>query len=222
MDASEDLRHEQEKGVNPPLLFSLLLTCCLFIFVLPLLTLPAGRWIKVALLTIIVVLAAIAVAPNYKLRILAALSIIFSWINTFTEVIYLQYLGEILINTFSAWVVVRFVLQIMKRSRVTLYTLVEALLGYLLLGIIFTSIVAFVDFHVAHAYSIDLSNDLERGYYTLITLTTTGYGDITPTAPITKSLSLVIAICGQFYVAVIVAIIVGKFSNQFSNYRQGE
>jgi voltage-gated potassium channel len=217
MDASEDQRHEHEKGVNPPLLFSFLLTFCLIIIVLPLLTLPAGRWIKVALLTIIVVLAAIVVTPNNKLRSLAALSIIFSWINTFTEVIYLQYLGEILINTFSAWVVVRFVLQIMKRSRVTLYTLVEALLGYLMLGIIFTSVVAFVDFHVAHAYSINLSNDLERGYFTLITLTTTGYGDITPTAPITKSLSLVIAICGQFYVAVIVAIIVGKFSNQRSS-----
>jgi len=58
---------------------------------------------------------------------------------------------------------------------------------------------------------------LERVYFTLITLTTTGYGDITPTAPISKSLSLLIAICGQFYVAVIVAIIVGKFSNQRSS-----
>jgi len=128
MDADEDQKLKLEAGVYPPLLFSLLLACCLFIFVMPVITVPVGLWLKVAFLTVIVVLAAIVVAPNNKLRILAVLSIIFSWTNNFTEVIFIQYLGEILINIFSAWVVVRFVLQIMKRSRVTLYTLVGACL----------------------------------------------------------------------------------------------
>lgn len=204
------------KWAYPSLLMFMFLACGLFIFVLPLITVPAGQWIKAVFLTIIVMIASTVVGPTIKLRALALISIIFLWINHFTDFILLQYFGEFLINLFSFWVVIRFVLQIMKRNQVSLYTLVEALLGYLLLGIIFTSIVSFIDFHVPNAYSAGLSTDLDRSYYTLITLTTTGYGDITPISPIAKSLSLVISICGQFYVAVIVAIIVGKFSNQLT------
>ncbi|NNL01024.1 MAG: two pore domain potassium channel family protein, partial [Eudoraea sp.] len=51
-------------------------------------------------------------------------------------------------------------------------------------------------------------------YYTLVTLTTVGYGDITPQIPVAKSLSMIIAISGQFYIAVVVAIIVGKFASK--------
>jgi len=35
--------------------------------------------------------------------------------------------------------------------------------------------------------------------------------------PISQSLSILIAVTGQFYVAVIVAILVGKFSNSIVN-----
>lgn len=42
-------------------------------------------------------------------------------------------------------------------------------------------------------------------YYSFVTLTTVGYGDITPVSPATRTLAWIEAITGQFYLAVIVA-----------------
>jgi hypothetical protein len=51
-------------------------------------------------------------------------------------------------------------------------------------------------------------------YYTYITLASVGYGDITPLMPVSRSLATLMAVSGQFYMAVIVALLVGKFSSQ--------
>jgi hypothetical protein len=50
-------------------------------------------------------------------------------------------------------------------------------------------------------------------YYCSITLTTIGYGDITPNAYHTKLAASLIGIAGQFYSVILVGIIVSKFSN---------
>lgn len=51
-------------------------------------------------------------------------------------------------------------------------------------------------------------------YYCSITLTTIGYGDITPNAHYTKLAASLIGIAGQFYSVVLVGIIISKFSNK--------
>ena len=51
-------------------------------------------------------------------------------------------------------------------------------------------------------------------YYSMITLATVGYGDILPLTDTARSLAVLEATVGQFYVAVIVAVFVGMFSTQ--------
>jgi hypothetical protein len=51
-------------------------------------------------------------------------------------------------------------------------------------------------------------------YYTFVTLTTLGYGDITPAAPLARVLSYLGAIVGQFYIAILVAMVVGQYLSQ--------
>jgi len=46
-------------------------------------------------------------------------------------------------------------------------------------------------------------------YYSYVTLSTLGYGDITPNSPITQALAVLEALFGQFYIAILVAILVG-------------
>lgn len=46
-------------------------------------------------------------------------------------------------------------------------------------------------------------------YLSFITLATVGYGDVTPTTPLTRTLAWLEAITGQFYLAVLVAGLVG-------------
>ncbi|MEQ8304469.1 MAG: potassium channel family protein [Cyclobacteriaceae bacterium] len=213
--AQPALAKRDDRGLNTIPLWALLIACNVIIFVLPVLKFPVVEWIRALVFTAIVGLATSITSPNNKRVILVAVSVIlFEWVTNFTDFVYLHYASELVTDSFIIWVVVSFVLQIMKRRQVSLYTLIEALVGYLLLGIMFTALVTFVDLHTENAFSGVLDTGFDRGYFTLITMTTTGYGDITPITPIAKSLSLLIAISGQFYVAVIVAIIVGKYSNR--------
>lgn len=48
-------------------------------------------------------------------------------------------------------------------------------------------------------------------YYSFITMSTVGYGDIIPRIPETQTLAYVISITGQLYVAIIIAFLFGKF-----------
>ena len=50
-------------------------------------------------------------------------------------------------------------------------------------------------------------------YFSFVTLTTLGYGDILPVKPIAKSFVIMLSIAGQFYMAIIMAFLVSKYLN---------
>jgi hypothetical protein len=94
-----------------------------------------------------------------------------------------------------------------------------AVCGYLLLGIIWGLLYSTVEISVpgsivstSQRAAGDAAGRLDRGglsYYSFITLATVGYGDITPTTPLARTLAWMEAITGQFYLAVLVAGLVG-------------
>ena len=51
-------------------------------------------------------------------------------------------------------------------------------------------------------------------YYSFVTLTTLGYGDIVPTSAIARMFSAIEAVTGQLYLAVLVAQLVGLHISQ--------
>jgi len=48
-------------------------------------------------------------------------------------------------------------------------------------------------------------------YFSFVTQTTLGYGDITPVSPLAKNLSILQAITGQMYIAILVARLIGLY-----------
>jgi voltage-gated potassium channel len=56
--------------------------------------------------------------------------------------------------------------------------------------------------------------EVQLVYFSFITLATLGYGDITPRLPLTQMLSVLEAVAGQFYVAVVVAWLVSVHAAQ--------
>ncbi len=94
-----------------------------------------------------------------------------------------------------------------------------AVCGYLLLGIIWSLLYSAVE--TASPGSFDLpargGADVVAGrpdggvfnYYSFITLATVGYGDVTPATPLTRTLAWLEAITGQFYLAILVAGLIG-------------
>ena len=48
-------------------------------------------------------------------------------------------------------------------------------------------------------------------YHSLVNFASLGYGDIVPVSPASRSFTLLISISGQFYMTLLVALLVGKF-----------
>jgi voltage-gated potassium channel Kch len=48
------------------------------------------------------------------------------------------------------------------------------------------------------------------GYFSMVTLTTVGYGDIIPATDAVRGLAAVEAVAGQFYIAVLIAELIGR------------
>ena len=53
-------------------------------------------------------------------------------------------------------------------------------------------------------------------YYSFVTLSTLGYGDVTPVTPIARTLAYLEALFGQFYIAIVVASFVGMHISRSS------
>lgn len=88
-----------------------------------------------------------------------------------------------------------------------------ALCGYLMLGLVwFTAYTALAAADPA-AFSFPASQSalapFDLLYFSYVTLTTLGYGDIAPAVPLARSLALVESIVGQLYLVTLIARVVG-------------
>lgn len=192
----------------------LLLCCVLFIFILPAIEVLSDAY-TIILFSVIILLAASVMSTRVILIGIGA--VLIEVATRATDLVYIHYLAEITTNLFIIFIVGSVVRHLMRTNKVTVYSLIDAVNGYLLLGIMFISLVAFCELYIPGSYNAPGEYDMELVYYTMITLTTAGYGDITPKLPLAQSLSMFIAVTGQFYVAVIVAILVGKYASITGN-----
>ena len=48
-------------------------------------------------------------------------------------------------------------------------------------------------------------------YFSFVTLTTLGYGDVIPVSHLARSTTMLIAVTGQLYMTILIAMLVGKF-----------
>jgi hypothetical protein len=110
---------------------------------------------------------------------------------------------------------------IYSRPVVTAESVSASLTVYLLLGTIWANAYALVEYLQADSF-YGLSGEgiavarRELFYYSFVTLTTLGYGDIGPTGEVARSLVISEAVVGQLYLVVLVASLVGMFLSQRS------
>ncbi len=69
-------------------------------------------------------------------------------------------------------------------------------------------------YHHSTGIALDLYNFM---YYSYVTMTTLGYGDIIPITKKSQSLALMLVLAGQLYLAVIIAINISKFMQKKSS-----
>ena len=85
--------------------------------------------------------------------------------------------------------------------------------GYILIGFIGGLLAIAVAWSFPDAFNVaGIIDGPQAMYFSFITMTTLGYGDITPAIQETRSLAILLSIVGPMYVAIIVALMVGKFA----------
>ncbi|MSR60218.1 MAG: potassium channel protein [Planctomycetaceae bacterium] len=108
---------------------------------------------------------------------------------------------------------------LLTQRKVTHDSLVVTFCGYMLIGVVWAEIYMLLEFvdpgalHFIGEHPVLTDRPAERWllleYFSFTTLTTLGYGDIEPISPIARALACFEAILGQFYLAVLVAGLVG-------------
>jgi hypothetical protein len=100
--------------------------------------------------------------------------------------------------------------------RVTPHTVMGALTVYLLAGLVFAFAYGVMGTIAGAPVLSDIGVDkhAEQVYFSFITLTTVGYGDIAPVASAARMTSVLEALFGQLYLVTIVAVIVSNVGAQ--------
>ena len=135
-------------------------------------------------------------------------------VGVILEVLQLYYLHLILLFCFYLWAIWLAGRQVLVPGAVDANRIVGAICLYLLMGLVWTLMYLFIAQAIPNAFNgveqlVWYENFADVAYYSFVTLTTLGYGDISPVAPIARFLVYMEAVVGVFYMAIMVASLIG-------------
>ena len=144
--------------------------------------------------------------------VLALVVILF--INIVLDVVGLDFVQLFLILGFFIWTTYLATRQVLFTGTIDGNKIIGSICIYLLLGLIWTTLYLLVLEVNPNAFNglgqaSWYQNFPEVTYYSFVTLTTLGYGDISPLAPLARFLVFMEAVVGVFYMAMLVASLIG-------------
>lgn len=149
------------------------------------------------------------------------ITVFLTWLYYFVTNDALKLVAFLSFFCFNMFITVFMIRHVAKSQQVTLTIIVNSINGYLLIGVLGAVLLAMTEivgnfFFPINTSAINFVGDAAAGfhdylYFSFVTLTTLGYGDITPVSPFAKSLTIIIAVVGQLYLTILIAMLVGKY-----------
>lgn len=169
-----------------------------------------------------ILLAAIQAVGDKRGSFLVALAlalpyIVLKWSGFAARASLAWHFEELFGALFIAYVLGFILSFIVRQHRVTKDVIMAAVCGYFLLGFMWSFIYFFVEavlpgsFQLAQGAS---DADTKFIYFSFVTMTTVGYGDVLPLSNAARSLAILEAVMGQLYLAVTIARLVGIQTSQ--------
>jgi hypothetical protein len=197
---------------------ALLFTCAPFVE-----EIKGGDLIVSVLLSLVLLSAVLAVADSKYVLVIAVVLVIPAvagrWINHFRPDLVHPAVFLVCATVLMLFLVVRLLRFILLAPSVTVEVLCASIAAYLMLGLVWTTAYWLVDqLTPGGAFSFNTSagarsmNGFTGFYFSFITLSTVGYGDITPVSRIARWLAAMEAMTGLLYVAVLIARLVSLYS----------
>ncbi len=185
--------------------------------------LPGGDLIATSLLTVVMISAVFAVGDRREVTIGALILVVPAlagkWLNHFRPDLLHPVVFLVASDLFFAYVVVRLLAFIVRAPWVNASVLCAGVAGFLMLGLLWTPAYLTVAKLNPAAFSVPANpgapaslDGFSALYFSFITLCTVGYGDIAPVSKVARMLAMVEAICGLFYMAVLISRLVSVFS----------
>lgn len=109
-------------------------------------------------------------------------------------------------------IVFHLVSQVARSREVDLAVILESINGYLLVGLSGGILLAMTAVLKEGSFNGELATRFSDFiYFGFITMTTIGYGEITPVTGLARWVAIVVGVSGQLYIAIIIATLVGKY-----------
>ena len=116
---------------------------------------------------------------------------------------------------YYAFTTVSIIRHIFSKKQVDADTIISAVSAYLMIGLSFAVTFMLIYLGTPGALVESTADHLVHWedifYFSIVTLTTLGYGDITPTVPVSRSVATLEAVCGVMYMSVLVAKLVSDY-----------
>jgi hypothetical protein len=182
------------------------------------------RFLFSAFLTAVLVSAVYALSQKIRNLAIAALlatpMLISIWTQHFVRSDAMFLIGRICGAFFIAFTIFHILRSIFQEQDVTKDTIAGAAAVYMLFALMWSFLYGVLDLVEPGSFAISESQALgERNvflYYSFVTITTLGYGDIIPVSYIAASLAVLEAVVGQLYLVVLVAWLVGMYVSKKS------
>ncbi len=140
------------------------------------------------------------------------------WSKYFFQHKALLVVGSLCGAAFFLFAIIQMLIFIYSHKEVTRDLIVGAAVVYLFMALMWTFIFVVVEILHPGSFSIPEGQDIGATqsflYYSFVTITTLGYGDITPVTRLARSLCVLEAVIGQLYLVVQVAWLVGVHVSQ--------
>lgn len=145
--------------------------------------------------------------------LLTALPILFGWIEHFRPRLFWSAAAAVCSCVFALTLSAIVIRRVFKDGPITIHRVIGSIVVYMLIGIAFGEAARFVAILDPGAYSSASFARIDRPelyYFSFVTLTTVGYGDITPLHPPARSLAVLEALTGQLFPAILIARLVSQ------------
>lgn len=175
------------------------------------------------LLTLVLGSAVLVVGADRRTLVIAiALSvpaILAKWMHHFLPDIVPAAVFPVAAVAFVGFVVFNLLQFILKASQVDAEVLCAGIATYLTLGLLWAFAYVLVSSVTPHAFSMTgvsdkyVMNGFDALYFSYVTLSTVGFGDIAPVSPAARMLAVLESLSGTIYLAVLVARLVSMYSS---------
>ena len=202
----------------------LLIALALLFFFAPFVeAIKGGALIVSGLLSLVLLSGVLAIASRRRTLTVALLlaipAVAGRWINHFQPHLVPPAIFLVAGIGLVAFVVVNLLRFVLRAPSVDVEVLCASIAAYLMLGLIWTMAYWLVEQLTPGAFAFNTTTGTKETmegfnafYFSFVTLSTVGYGDITPVSKVARMLAAMEAMTGLFYVAVLIARLVGLYS----------